>query len=256
MEPKSKELFYWVISIVAIIVGVWLIILTRNSMKTFNYIGRSAEQKNTMFVTGMGKATAIPDIAKIDLGILTRAATVADAQSQNTNKINKITSLLKNDFKIESKDIQTSNYSIYPEYNWTNGKSEINGYAVNETLSVKIRSLDKISAIIQKSGEIGLNQVGSLNFDIDKRDEVLAKARTEAIQKAKEKAESIASAADIKLGRILSINESNQGGVQPYPYYAKMDGIGIGGEMGAPSPSIETGSNEITVNVTIEYELL
>ena len=89
----------------------------------------------------------------------------------------------------------------------------------------------------------------------DDREEFLEEARREAIAKAKEKAEALAKEAGVKLGKIISINESGGASPAPYPEFARVDSFaGLGG--GAPAPDIEAGSSDISVTVSLTYEVL
>src|SRR3989338_2739096 len=87
-------------TIVVILLGVYLVVLTRSSLKNYNYIGKSPEFKNIISVEGSGKVTAKPDVAVINTGVLTEKSTVAQAQKENTEKMNAIIKALKDDFKI------------------------------------------------------------------------------------------------------------------------------------------------------------
>ena len=87
-------------TIVVVLLGVYLVALTRNSLKNYNYIGKSPEFKNIISVEGSGKVTAKPDVSVINAGVLTEKNTVTQAQKENTEKMNAIIKTLKNDFKI------------------------------------------------------------------------------------------------------------------------------------------------------------
>ena len=241
------------IIILTISATAYLSILSWNSLKERNYIGVSKEQRHSIRISGIGKAIGTPDIAKIQLGYSSEKKTVAEAQKDNTEKMNAITSKLKKDFKIDKKDIQTSNYNINPQYDWNEGERTLRGYKVNQNLNVKIRDLEKVSQILDAAGTAGLNQVGGLNFAVDNPEKLKEEARTKALKNAKEKAEKSARELDVKLGRIISFNEygSNPNPQPMYKSYA-VDEAGLGGA----APNVEAGSTEITINATIEYEIL
>jgi hypothetical protein len=238
--------------IILIIGTIYLVMLTRNVAKTYNYIGISAEQKHSIVISGEGKVVGIPDIAKIQLGYAVEKKTVAEAQKDNTDKMNAMINKLKNDFKIDAKDIQTANYTISPQYDWTTNKQVLRGYQVSQNLSVKVREIDKASSILDAAGQLGLNQVGSLSFEIDNPEKLKQDAREKAIKAAKEKAQALADVAGVKLGKIISFSESAN---QPIPIYA---GYGMIAEKSVDSvaPQIESGSTEIDITVTVEYEIL
>ncbi|MFA4941705.1 MAG: SIMPL domain-containing protein [Patescibacteria group bacterium] len=234
--------------------SVYLAILSWNAVKTHDYIGVSAEQRHSIVVSGDGEMVGIPDIAKIQLGYLVEKKTVADAQKDNTEKINAVIKKLKDDFKIDAKDIKTANYNVSPMYDWGNNKQTLRGYQVSQNLEVKVREIDKASQILDVSGQLGLNQIGSLLFEIDDEESLKQEARIKAIEAAKNKAEILAKVTGVKLGRIISFSESNN---QSYPIaytnsYKMLDESAMGGA----APSIEAGSNEIKITATVEYEIL
>ena len=106
-----------------------------------------------------------------------------------------------------------------------------------------------IGSIIQGATDAGANQVGDLQFTIDKEDEFKKQARKEAIKKAKSKAEELASQLGVKLVRIADFSE----GVSVPYYYGLEKSVAMGA--GEAAPQIETGENKIEVTVSITYEI-
>ncbi|MBU0722566.1 SIMPL domain-containing protein [Patescibacteria group bacterium] len=242
------------VSIMLVVSAVYLGILSWNAIKTHNYIGINPRENYFISITGEGKVTGVPDVAKIQLGYSVEKKTVADAQKENTAKMNAIIDKLKKDFKIDSQDIKTVNYSISPQYEWApSGKQTLRGYLVSQDLTVKVREMNKISQVLDVAGAIGINQVGNLFFEIDKPEKLKEEARAKALEQAKSKAEALSDIVGVKLGKIISFSESSSDGA-PMPMYSlnKMD-ESIGG--GGAAQSVEAGSNEITVYATVQYEI-
>ena len=214
-------------------------------------------------VSGEGKITAIPDIAQFTFSVITEGGKdIAVLQNNNTDKTNKAIDFLKG-LGIEAKDIKTLGYNLSPRYQTysCNYKieigsepcppSEIVGYTISQTVSVKIRDFTKIGDAMSGVVEKGANSVSSLSFSIDDQTAVENQAREEAIAKAREQAAIVAQAGGFKVGKLISIDE----GYSPYYGY----GLG-GGDMkleSAPSatPVIEAGSQEVTVSVILRYEI-
>lgn len=228
--------------------------LTRNAGREYNYIGVSEEQRHSITISGEGKVIGVPDVANIQLGYSVEKPTVAAAQKDNSEKMNAIIKKLKDDFKIDEKDIKTTNYNIYPQYNWNDGRQNLRGYQVSQNVSVKVRDLDQVSSILDAAGSLGLNQIGSLNFEIDDPEKLKQEAREQAIEAAKEKAENLADVAGVKLGRIISFYESSSSPVDYYRSSYKLEADMATNEEAAPQ--IEVGSSEITITATVEYEIL
>ncbi len=240
------------------LIGSTLIILAILSLY-FRFIGpipfsvtqTTTEKKNTFDVQAEGKTTAIPDTAEINVGIQVNKNTVQAAQKEANEKINKISNEIKK-LGIDDKYIKTTDYNVYPEYDYRAGQ-KIVGYNVNITLKIKVKDFDKINQVIDTATSLGANQIGNLTFTIDdeKLEEIKMEARKQAIEKAKEKAKEIANAGGLKLGRIVNISESTT------PDYAapvlREAGLGGGEEQ---KTQIQPGESEITVSVTLSYETL
>jgi len=214
---------------------------------------RSLPPTRTVVVSGTGKAVGIPDKATVNFSVVSTGSNPAKVQEQNTKTMNDIIAYLKEQ-GMEEKDIKTSGYNLSPKYSYNQetGKSDIYGYELNQTVTVTVRDLGKVGTVIGGLGQRGINQIGSLYFEVENKDELLAQAREEAFAKAKEKAKEMASAAGVRLGKVVYFSES--GGGTPPIYYGKAAGYGMGGDSVA-SPQIEAGSQEINVEVSVTYEL-
>ena len=211
-------------------------------------------QKQDLFaVTGSGKVTVVPDTGQIELGITTTAADVKTAQNQANVVIKKITSDLKN-LGLPEKDIKTSNYSIYPQYDYQpGGANRIKGYQVSANLSVTIRSLDLINKVIDTASTDGANSVSAVQLTVDetRQKELLQEARKQAVADAKSKAESLSHAAGLSLGRLVNVSESTPN--YPRPYLMSADMMAVKSGTGEPT-QIQPGSTDITSSVTLSYE--
>lgn len=242
-----------VVAFVALLLlSLYLASLFRNSWKNYDYIGKSPEFQDRVTITGEGKATAVPDVAVISIGVLADKTTAAQAQKESTDKINSIIKALK-DFKIGEKDIKTTNYQVSPKYDWSSNVQKIIGYTVNQSVEAKVRDFDKIGDILAKATELGANQVSGPSFTIDDPEKYRAQARKKAIDQAKDKAKVLAKQVGINLGSIVSFSE-NDGS---YPVYSDM-AYGLGGaaaEKALPAPDIQAGSQDVNIIVTISYEI-
>lgn len=212
-------------------------------------------QKDTLFsVSDTGKVYVKPDTAQVTLAIIKEGKKVADVQKELNTANNAVLKALK-DQGIEERYIKTVNYSIYPNYRYeqSSGRSIIDGYRAESRLEVKIKDFDKLNKVIDSATAAGANEVGTVNFTVDERDQFIAEARGQAIQKAKTKAEAIAQETGITLGKIVDVQvtEGSGGNQPPMPMYAG----GYGGAADVKSSTeISTGENAIGVTVTLIYE--
>ncbi len=239
------------VCLVLLMLAVWLGFKARNAAREYNYIGVPIE-RNTIVVSGEGKVVAVPDVASVDLGMTVEKPTVADAQQENTKAMNALIDALKQ-MGIDSKDIQTTAYSVSPNYDWVDGKQRLRSYSVMQNVHVKIRKLEIVSNVLGKAGELGLNQIGGIAFTVDDPENLKTQARAKAIENAKAKAQALGDAAGVSLRRIVDIQESQPGQTPPPIFYAKAEGLG--GAMAVPAPTVEAGSNEIIVDVNLTYEI-
>jgi len=213
-------------------------------------------------ITAEGRAFAKPDIAQVVLGVTTpRKATAAEALKDNSTKVNAVIAKIKA-AGVEDKDIKTTSFSLSPSYDYiqASGRNEIKGYEVNQSVTIKIRNLDKIGSIIEQATSVGANQVGGINFTIDDQENIKAIARAEAVTKAKAKAKEMEKLTGIDLGKIVSVYED---AYVPGPVYANdyamktaESFVGMGGSVAAPIvPETQLGENEVKVSVTLVYRV-
>ncbi len=153
---------------------------------------------------------------------------------------------------VAEKDIQSVNISINPNYNYDNGKSTIDGFIATHGLAVKIRNLDSIDAILAGVSEIAGVQIQSTSYDIDDKTSLYREARDLAIAKAKQKAEDMAKASGISLGKVISISES-QGYTPMYANQYSRSEVATADSAGGGAVSV--GQLEISTNVSISYEI-
>ncbi|MDO8443514.1 MAG: SIMPL domain-containing protein [Candidatus Azambacteria bacterium] len=204
----------------------------------------------TVSFTGEGKVTAVPDTAKVEIGLVTEGKDSISVQNENTSKMNAVIKFLKNQ-GIKDEDIKTSNYNLSPKYEYNKGKSTLVGYIINQMITVTVRDLTKVGEVLDGAVSSGANQINSISMFVDKPEEMKNKAREDAVKQAKEKASTTSKLAGFRLGRVVSFNENISG--EPPMYYESM-AIGKGGASSvSPSPQIEPGSQEIKINVTLTY---
>jgi len=239
-------------SVIKIIVGILLavLLLTLSVSQIASWRNKFASP-NVISVTGEGKSVGIPDVGLISLSVLSEKSTAKEVMQDNSAKMNDIIKFIKSN-GVDAKDVQTSGYYLNPRYDFQDGNRIFRGYDLTSTLSVKIRNLDTISAIIDGAVSRGANQIGNIQFIIDDEAGLKDQARTIAITQAKEKALQIAKDAGLTLGKIVSFSENDGTSTYPQPLY--MDkGIAMG--QGGAAPAVEQGSQEISVTVSLGFEL-
>lgn len=236
--PKELKLVLLVIlSVFVLSLAVSEVLEIRDSLKS----------KETISFSGDGKVIGIPDVASVNFSVITDKMTVKEVMNENAEKMNAVISFIK-ESGVDEKDLKTQTFFLNPRYDWFKGTRIFKGYELTSTLAVKIRDLTKISDIIDGAVSRGANQAGNIQFVIDDPEKLQEEARLKAIENAKEKAQSIAEAAGLRLGKIVSFSETSA--PQPVPRYF-LEAAG-GGDV---APEVEKGSIEIQVNVSLTFEL-
>jgi uncharacterized protein YggE len=206
-------------------------------------------------VTGQGEASGRPDLAEVNAGVQTFAPTVLEASRENQAIVDKIFAALKRE-GIAEKDIQTSNYSIWPQQDWPRGeepqKPRITGYHVSNMVRVRLRDIDKIGDVLGAVTDAGANSINGIQFSVEDTDALEEEARRLAMNDARSRAESLASLAGVELGEVLSISMSSTPGY-PRPYAAAR--VMEMADAGAPAPGIAPGEHSVTVNLHVTYAI-
>lgn len=249
MNQSIKNTFI-VTATVLITLLLGLVLATKLGLSIPLYVNQISTMKNDYFsVTAEGTAYAKPDVAVVNIGYTTEGSNVEQVQSKANEVINKITSDLKA-IGIGEKDIQTTNYNINPDYDYSSELQKITGYSINLNMQVKSRDLEKGSQVIDIATKNGANQIRGVSFEIDDIEKYRVEARKQAIEKAKIKAEEIADETGITLGKIINVYESPI--ESPPPIYRAAE-TNPGGPKDL-STELQPGQTEVNVSVTLGYE--
>lgn len=245
-------------AILGVLLIVFVALLIGERGYAFSKQVSGSKPDNVISVSGTGKVKAVPDVAVINLGVITQGKDAKEAQNSAAEKINKITAFVKS-LGVAKEDITTSQSSLNPRYDYQGGASQIVGFDSNQMVTVKVRGIDKnadtAGKILAGAIENGANQVYGSQYTIDDPDTLKQEARKQAIEKAKEKAKELADAAGIKLGKVVSVQDG-EGSYTPMPMYADKMAVGYGGAASETiAPSMEPGSQDVTQTVTLVFEV-
>jgi uncharacterized protein len=204
-------------------------------------------------VTGEGKTSVTPDIARVTLGIEGSGASLKTVQDSVNKKSKALTDAVKK-LGIDEKDIKTISYYVYPQYDWNGPTQRITGYQVSTDYRITIKDFDEVNDVIAAGVGAGANVVGNVSFDLNEETETekTNEARALAVKAAKAKAEGLAKAAGITLGKIINVSENQNGGVRLMALP-----VSGGGEMdkSATQANIQPGTTEINITVSLSYEV-
>lgn len=214
-------------------------------------------------VQGEGEVMAKPDIGVFSFSVLAEGKDAAEAQTKSAESINAILAYLK-EAGVEEKDVKTDNYYLNPKYKYEDKPCVsftycpptdpvMDGYEVSQTVTVKVRNLDKSGELISKAGEKGATNISSLQFTIDDETALKTEARTKAIADAKEKADILAKDLGVKLVRMTGFWE-DQGSYYPMSERAYGGYDAMSADMKVV-PEMPIGENTITTTVSLTYEV-
>lgn len=257
MQEELKKVLKWSV-LPLILLSVFLLILSVNALKEFQYIGRDFYPNKTISVNGNGEVFAIADVAELSFTVTKKSSSVGEAQGQVEGIINKALESVRV-LGIKDKDIKTSAYNAYPIYSYPEiacisgycpprGEGYISGYEVSQTISIKVRDTSKAGDAISSIGEAGVSNISSLRFVIDDEDTLLMEARGKAILDAKEKIENLSEELGVRVKGIVNFSESTY---NPKGTYLESAAYGLGGD----SISLPQGENSVSVQVYITYEI-
>lgn len=197
-------------------------------------------------VIGHGEAAGRPDRATVQIGVETEATTAQDALAQNTARAQAVITKLK-DLGVAERDVQTSNFSIYPTYA-TDGR-QVMGYHVSNSVSVTIRKLDEAGTLLDQVVQTGANSVNGISFSVENDETLMEQARKAAIQHAQAEAEQLAQTAGAAVGEVLVITQ-NVGSAPPQIFA----GRAALADSSAPVP-VQPGEQRFSVDVQVTFAL-
>ena len=206
----------------------------------------------TITVSGEAEVSGKPDTARLSAGVLSQAPTAAAALTANTTAMNRVFATLKM-AGIPDNKIQTSNFSVQPQYPPFRPDApeprNIIGYQVSNQVSVTVDDLTKVGPALDALVRSGANQVGEISFSIANPKPLAERARSLAVADAIAKARTLAMAAGVNLGPLLSIQEGSA--IRPVPMFARA------ALAAAPAPPpIAAGEESVSVNVTMTYGIV
>lgn len=205
--------------------------------------------KSRLTVTGEGDARVAPDQATVQLGVTTQAESAAAAMRQNSEQQTGVIAALT-DAGIEAADIQTSGLNLTPMVDYGEGRApRVTGYQANNMVSVRVRDVPRLGEVLDAIVTAGANEINGISFTRDDSQATEDEARRVAVADARHKAEVLAEAAGLTLGRLVSLRDAEAPqGPQPMMMQARM-------EADAKVP-VAPGELSMTAQVHAEYALV
>lgn len=233
-----------------VLAGLGLAACTQGSGQQPNITVNTGDQRNGIFVSGIGEVTGTPDTLSLDLGVSVLADTVSEATAQAAERADALIEALIAG-GVAREDIATTNYSIFPEYDYRGQEERLLGYRVNNTVQAKIRDIsaagDLIDQAVAAAGDTAT--VHGLSFSIEDDAELVEAARAAAWEDARAKAEQLATLAGQTLGKVLAIDETITRVPPPIPYEE------AGRDFAAADTPIEPGTEAVEIVLQVDFAL-
>lgn len=219
-------------------------------------VGAEAERPRTISVSGQGEIQAEPDRAVLTLGVESRKPKLEDARAEVTKTVEAVMKLTR-DLKIDQKYVRATRVNVQPEYNWENNTRErtLIGYFVSRQVEIDLRDLEKLGQLLEKSFDLGVNQVGDPRLDSSKRRELEREALAKAVADAKLNAEAVAKAAGARIGPPRTIAASSGFVPPPTPMF-KTAMARAEAASDSAAQSYQSGQMSFNGTVQVEYDLI
>ena len=209
---------------------------------------------NTITVGAEGKVKVEPDVAYVSFGVETRGQTAQEAQQANADAFAKVEKVLYETYAIDKKDVQTTNYNVRPEYDYTEKEGQVlKGYVADHDVQVTYRKLVDIGKLMDALSAAGANRMNGVAFDTEKRDQYELDALKNAMASAAAKAAVLAASANRQLGAVVNVV---QGDAAPVPVAQSGTAVKFAESAASDaSSSVQTGQIEVSAKVTVQYAM-
>jgi uncharacterized protein YggE len=206
-----------------------------------------------IYVSGEAQLEAPPDLVIINLGVVTQAKTVGEARTQNAERMDAVAGAIKR-LGVPPAQIATTRFSVTPQYDYQERRSppRILGYSVSNQLTVRQEDLDKVSEVLDAALQAGANDVGSVTFTLKEPGKLKLAAYEEAVRDAQSRAQALARAAGVQLGKIYVLRES---GGMPVPVRSEFRMMAMAESADQKATPMEPGEVNVQVRVEIQYEI-
>ncbi len=209
------------------------------------------DPRRLVLVSGEAEAVVTPDRASVSIGVETDGLDVTKLKAANDQRVRAIIDGVKK-LGIADKDVQTSQLTIEPVYNYKDGRQELLRYRMRNVVTITVRDLSNVDDVVNLGVAGGSNLLHGVFFSSSKETAIRDSLRVEATRNARSRAEAMATAAGARLGKVVKLEDNV--GYQP-AYLRKSYAIAELAASDAGTP-VEAGELTIraTVNATFEME--
>jgi uncharacterized protein YggE len=214
---------------------------------------RAEEPPPAITVNGTGTMSAPPDTGHLSAGVVTEAASAAEAVRANNTAMARVLAAVEA-AGIDKKDVQTQGFSVspiyepYPPQEARARAPKVAGYRVSNQALIEVKGVEKVGDVLDRVVAAGANEIGGVSFSIGEPAPLFDEARKRAVADARRRAETYATAAGVRLGRLLRLDETSGFVPMPQPRMARMEAADV-------SVPIATGEVDLSVTIVASYAL-
>ena len=221
---------------------------------SFAQVGGAAPPQGppVIVTSGEGVVRLAPDRAWVTIAAEARDRSPQAAQTANAQAMTAFIAQIKA-AGVPADAIQTSGYTLQPEFDYANGRQTLRDYVARNAVQVRVDALPKLGEILTAAVGTGATNVSGVRFDLKNREAVERQALTEAVRDARARADAIAAGAGVQIERVIRIDENRQSVVRPTDAFAPRAAMVVGGA--APQVPIESGEIEIHAQVTLTAQI-
>lgn len=209
-------------------------------------------------VSGQGEVTAMPDRARVRMGVTKVSPDLAAAETQ-VNTVVRAFLTEARALGLRDEHVNTTGTSIQPEYVWDEKErnNRLVGYRVTRDIEALVLDLGRLGDVVLRATKAGVNQVQSPQLESSKERDIQQQALVKATEDAQSRAKLIAATLGMKLGMVHTINASESGPPPPMPKMAMMRGMAADGAGGGNEQmGLNAGELRYSASVNAEFELL
>ena len=213
-----------------------------------------AQEPGVITVSGEGIVNVAPDVANVSLGVENQESSPAEAQARNNAIMAEVLSAIKA-LGVDESDIQTAWFHMSPVHDWTGPERRVLGYMVSNNITVTVRNIDMVGTILAAAAEAGANTGSNVSFGLLDNSEVYNQALALAVADATAKAQTIAQALRVNLGRVAHVMEMGNVGFMPMPVARAGAMMVADAEFGAGVP-VQGGELAVTARVQVTFNII
>lgn len=207
--------------------------------------------ERTITVVGHGTMSAEPDVARISftVGGETRE-TLVEARADTASRMARCVAALAH-MGIAGPDLQTRHFNAGRETEWHDGRATTVGYAVSNSLTVRVHELAKVGDVIDGVMAAGASGLDGPFFAVEDPAALRIAAHRAAIRDARATADAIAEALGVTITGVARAGLEGRATPPPMPFQPRM--MALDAALPEAATPIEAGTIEVSATIEVAF---